>query len=46
MTHGMTGGCVAAAPLAVGGGVINDLFANREKAVAMALFVVGPLVGA
>jgi hypothetical protein len=32
--------------MAVAGGVIDDLFSDREKAVAMAIFVFMPLVGA
>ncbi|KAI6105693.1 major facilitator superfamily domain-containing protein [Pisolithus sp. B1] len=32
-------------PLAIGGGVIGDLFAERDRASAMALYTIGPLIG-
>jgi len=41
----MIGGWAAAAPEAVGAATVNDLFADREKAVAMAVYVTGPLIG-
>ena len=31
--------------MAVAGGAIDDLFSDRDKAVAMAIFVFMPLVG-
>jgi hypothetical protein len=42
----MVGGWAAAAPEAVGGATVNDLFLDRERAGAMAFFIAGPLVGA
>jgi hypothetical protein len=41
----MIGGWAAAAPEAVGGATVNDLFEDRERAVAMAVYVTGPLIG-
>jgi len=38
-------GFAGSAPIACGGGVIADLFAERERASAMALFSLGPLMG-
>jgi MFS family permease len=38
-------GWAAAAPTAVGGATINDLFVDRERAVAMAVYIAGPLIG-
>ncbi|KAI6047302.1 major facilitator superfamily domain-containing protein [Pisolithus marmoratus] len=38
-------GLAGSTPLAVGGGVIGDLFAERDRASAMALYVIGPLIG-
>ncbi|KAI0053098.1 MFS general substrate transporter [Auriscalpium vulgare] len=38
-------GWVGAAPLAIGGGVIGDLFAARDRASAMAVYTLGPLIG-
>ncbi|KAJ7756796.1 multidrug resistance protein 4 [Mycena maculata] len=32
-------------PLACGGGVISDLFSERDRAAAMALYTLGPLIG-
>ena len=43
---GMIAGWAAAAPTAVGGATINDLFVDRERAVAMAVYIAGPLIGA
>ena len=42
----MIAGWAAAAPTAVGGATINDLFVDRERAVAMAVYIAGPLIGA
>jgi len=39
-------GVASACPMAVAGGVIDDLFSDREKAVAMAIFIFMPLVAA
>lgn len=38
-------GFAASTPLAIGGGVIADLFAERDRASAMALYTMGPLMG-
>ncbi|KXN93381.1 hypothetical protein AN958_00305 [Leucoagaricus sp. SymC.cos] len=38
-------GFSGSAPLAVGGGSISDMFAPHERATAMALFTLGPLIG-
>ncbi|KXN92560.1 hypothetical protein AN958_06857 [Leucoagaricus sp. SymC.cos] len=38
-------GFSGSAPIAIGGGSISDMFAERERASAMALFTLGPLVG-
>lgn len=38
-------GCAGAAPMAVGGGTIADLFVSAERGKAMALFSMGPLLG-
>ncbi|KAF5357193.1 hypothetical protein D9756_006598 [Leucocoprinus leucothites] len=38
-------GLSGSAPIAIGGGSISDLFAERDRASAMALFTLGPLVG-
>jgi predicted MFS family arabinose efflux permease len=38
-------GWAGSAPIAVGGGNVSDLFVERERAAAMALFVLGPLIG-
>ena len=46
IAHVMIAGWVAAASTAVGGAIINDLFLDRERAVAMSVYVAGPLVGA
>ena len=44
-TNNLTGGWAAAAPEAVGAATVNDLFVDRERAVAMAIYVTGPLIG-
>ncbi|KAG2146698.1 major facilitator superfamily domain-containing protein [Suillus clintonianus] len=38
-------GLAGSAPIACGGGVVSDLFAERERASAMALYSLGPLIG-
>ncbi|KAF7332555.1 SAP domain-containing protein [Mycena kentingensis (nom. inval.)] len=38
-------GFSGSAPIACGGGVISDLFSERDRAAAMALFSLGPLIG-
>ncbi|KXN89327.1 hypothetical protein AN958_05825 [Leucoagaricus sp. SymC.cos] len=38
-------GLSGSAPIAIGGGSVSDLFAERERASAMALFSLGPLIG-
>ena len=41
--------CIAglggSAPVSIGGGVIGDLFSERDRASAMAIFTLGPLLG-
>ncbi|KAH7924032.1 MFS general substrate transporter [Leucogyrophana mollusca] len=38
-------GFAGSAPIACGGGVIGDLFSERDRASAMALYSIGPLIG-
>ncbi|KAL7625171.1 MFS transporter fsa7 [Parahypoxylon ruwenzoriense] len=38
-------GCASAGPLTIGGGTIADITAQEKRAKAMAMFVVGPLLG-
>lgn len=38
-------GFSGSAPIAIGSGSVGDLFAARERASAMALYSVGPLIG-
>ncbi|KAH9899742.1 multidrug resistance protein 4 [Cubamyces lactineus] len=38
-------GFVGSAPIACGGGTISDLFSEKERASAMALYSLGPLLG-
>ncbi|KAG2066879.1 multidrug resistance protein 4 [Suillus decipiens] len=38
-------GLVGSTPIACGGGVISDLFAERDRASAAALYSIGPLIG-
>lgn len=38
-------GFAGGTPLAIGGGVIADLYAERDRASAMALYTMGPLMG-
>ncbi|CCM06195.1 uncharacterized protein FIBRA_08438 [Fibroporia radiculosa] len=37
-------GFVGSAPITVGGGTVSDLFSERDRASAMAVFTIGPLV--
>lgn len=41
----MVAGFVGSAPVAIGGGTVSDLFAERERATAMAIYSLGPLLG-
>ena len=43
--HGKSGGLSGSAPLAIGGGTVSDVFAEHERAAAMALYTLGPLLG-
>ncbi|TFK55812.1 multidrug resistance protein 4 [Heliocybe sulcata] len=38
-------GFAGAAPIACGGGSVSDLYAERERASAMAVYTIGPLIG-
>ncbi len=38
-------GCVASAPLTIGGGTVADLIPQEKRGTAMALFAMGPLLG-
>lgn len=38
-------GFVGSAPVACGGGVVSDLFSERDRASAMAFYYIGPLIG-
>ncbi|KAF9648485.1 multidrug resistance protein 4 [Thelephora ganbajun] len=38
-------GIASAAPLALGGGSVADLFAEQDRASAMAIYILGPLLG-
>ncbi|KAG2348787.1 MFS general substrate transporter [Suillus weaverae] len=38
-------GLAGSAPIACGGGVVSDLFAERDRALAVALYSIGPLIG-
>ncbi|TFK72092.1 multidrug resistance protein 4 [Pluteus cervinus] len=38
-------GVTGAAPIAIGGGSVGDLFSERDRASAMALYSLGPLIG-
>ncbi|KAJ3516908.1 hypothetical protein NLJ89_g836 [Agrocybe chaxingu] len=38
-------GFSGSAPVAIGGGSVSDLFSERERASAMALYSIGPLLG-
>jgi len=41
----LLGGLAGSSPIAVGGGSVSDLFAERERAGGMAAFAFGPLIG-
>ncbi|KAJ6486473.1 major facilitator superfamily domain-containing protein [Mycena vitilis] len=38
-------GASGSAPIACGGGVVSDLFSERDRAAAMAIYSLGPLIG-
>jgi hypothetical protein len=38
-------GFSGSSPIAIGGGSVSDVFAERDRANAMAIFTLGPLVG-
>ncbi|KAM6503475.1 multidrug resistance protein 4 [Amanita muscaria] len=38
-------GASGAAPIAIGGGSVGDLFSERDRATAMAVYTLGPLIG-
>ena len=38
-------GLAGSAPIAIGGGSVADLFSERERASAMALYTIVPLLG-
>lgn len=38
-------GFAGSAPVAIGGGTVSDLFSDRERANAMAVYSLGPLLG-
>jgi len=38
-------GWVGSAPIACGGGVVSDLFSDRDRAMSMAIYSLGPLIG-
>ncbi|KAF5381256.1 hypothetical protein D9615_008392 [Tricholomella constricta] len=44
-TYFDTAGLSGSAPIACGGGSISDLYSERDRASAMALFTLGPLIG-
>jgi len=39
-------GLAGGAPVGCGGGVVSDLFSERDRAAGMALYNLGPLIGA
>ena len=39
-------GFSGSAPIAIGGGSVSDLFSERDRASAMAIYTMGPLLGA
>lgn len=41
----LSAGLAGSAPIAIGGGSVADLFSERERATAMALYTFGPLLG-
>ncbi|KAH8092500.1 multidrug resistance protein 4 [Cristinia sonorae] len=38
-------GLVGSAPVAIGGGVISDMFSEQDRSTAMAIYSLGPLLG-
>jgi hypothetical protein len=38
-------GLSGSAPIAIGGGSVSDIFAEQDRASAMALYTLGPLLG-
>ena len=40
-----TGGFFGSAPIACGGGAVSDLFSEKDRASAMAVYSLGPLIG-
>lgn len=38
-------GFAGSAPIAIGGGCVSDLFSERDRASAMAIYSLGPLIG-
>lgn len=43
--HNTTAGVAGSAPIAIGGGVVGDLFNPHDRASAMAIYTLGPLIG-
>lgn len=43
--HYPLGGFFGSAPIACGGGTVSDLFSERDRASAMAVYSLGPLIG-
>lgn len=41
----VSAGFSGSAPIAIGGGTVSDLFSERDRASAMALYTFGPLLG-
>ena len=41
----LTAGLGGSAPIAIGGGVVGDLFSERDRATAMSFYTLGPLIG-
>ena len=41
----ISAGFAGSAPIAIGGGSVSDLFSERDRASAMALYTFGPLLG-
>lgn len=39
------GGWAAGAPNSVGGGIVGDVFAAEDRAGAMAVYTLGPVIG-
>ena len=45
LRHDSTAGLAGGAPVACGPGSISDLFSERDRALAMAIYSLGPLLG-